>query len=183
MPALLSNYQGSTTANQPNAYAGMASIYPNLGQTGAQASQNILANLKGELSPETINTIQDEAARFGVTSGMPLSTLAGSRGLSRLGLATQGVQEQGLQDFLNTLKGYAGTVTPTPGELISQQLGQGDLAQRAAQLAEQASQFGRSFPEQQREFDISQGLRNQQYYAGLGPSYLGAMGSYLNYLQ
>lgn len=178
----LTNMQGPTTATEPSAYQSMSSVYPNLTQTGAQASQNILANLRGELSPETINTIQDEAARFGITSGIPMSTLAGSRGLSRLGLTSQQVQEQGLQDFLNTLKSYAGTVTPTSGELISQELGRGNLQQQAANLAEQSYQFGKTFPEQQREFDIENYLRNQQFYAGLGPSYLSAMGSYLNYL-
>lgn len=174
--------QGPTTATEPSAYQNMSSVYPNLSGISNQASQNILANLRGELSPETINTIQDEAARFGITSGIPMSTLAGSRGLSRLGLTSQQVQEQGLQDFLNTLKSYSGTVTPTTSDIVSR-YGIDTSAQTAAnELAQRAYQFGQTFPEQQREFDIENYLRNQQFYAGLGPSYLSAMGSYLNYL-
>lgn len=179
----------------------LATVYPGLQQAQNVAAQNTLSRLRGELSPETINAIQDKAARFGLSAGMPGSGIAGSYGKKLLGLTTEGIQGQGLNDYLNALKAYSGTLSPTPGELLgaatsiygtnvgaaTSRYGANLGAQTAAnQLAQQASQFGATFPESQRQFDVSSTLQNQQNqnqlglsYANLGQNYLN---SYLNFL-
>ena len=120
-----------TSGTGTNAYANMEGVMPGLSNLGGQASQNILSELQGELSPGTVNAIQDESARFGLGAGISGSTLSGSRGLSRLGLTTEQMQGQGLQDYLNTLKGYSGTLTPTTGEDIQQGIAQDQLGEQA----------------------------------------------------
>lgn len=157
------------------AYGNMKALYPNLDDTKSQASANILNELKGQLSPETVNSIQDEAARFGVSSGMPLSGLAGNRGLKNLGLSVEQLQGQGLQDYLNSLKTYSGTLAPTTGEL-TQKYGIDTSAATAA--AGQGLDAAR-LAEQQREFDISHYLQNALQTGGLNQSYLN---TYMNLL-
>ena len=111
------------SANDPLTYQNnFSSLYPNLSATQGQASANTLSQLRGELSPETLNSIQDSAARFGIGSGMPLggggSTIAGNFGRKLVGQTSQGLQSQGLQNYLNTLQGYSGTLMPTTGETM-----------------------------------------------------------------
>ena len=66
-------------------------------------------------------------------------------------------------------------------------LGEGQLGLGQAQLGQQAYQFGQTFPESQRQFDISSLLNqlNAQNqlglgYASLGPSYLNSILNMLN---
>lgn len=92
----------------PNRYEGVQSIYPNISGLTGGAGNIIQSEMAGELSPETINTIQDEAARFGLASGLPLSGLSGNRGLRSLGLSVEGRQRQGLQDYGS----FLGTLAP-----------------------------------------------------------------------
>jgi hypothetical protein len=160
--SVLATPSGAVSTPQNTAYSSIAALYPNLSKTQGQASANILSEMQGELSPETINAIQDEAARFGVSSGLPMSQFAGHRGLRNLGLNVEQTQQQGLQDFLNTLKGYSGTLAPTTGDVTQLQLGQQGAGSQAASLAEQA-----------REFDISHYLQNQQ----------NQLNSYLSFVQ
>lgn len=68
-----------------------------------------MGELQGVLSPETIKTIQDHAAQFGITSGMPGSGLEGMAGLRSLGLNVEALQQQGLGQYGNLLQGLAGT--------------------------------------------------------------------------
>lgn len=183
-----------------------STLYPNLSATQAQVSGNTLARLRGELSPETLNTIQDEAARFGVRSGMPGSGISGTRGVRNLGLTAEGQQSQGLADYLNTLKTYSGTLMPTTGEQIgaetaittanigaeaskysankSAETAANALAQQAAQFSltfpESQRQFDSGFGENQRQFDVSHTLQNNQFYAGLENNYLNSYLQFLN---
>lgn len=177
-----------------NFNAAFSELYPNLETAQGQIASNTLSRLRGELSPETINAIQDQAARFGILSGMPGSALAGNTGRRLLGNTIEGLQSQGLQDYLNTLKAYSGTLMPTTGETIGAETSrygtdvgaatsryQADLAARTAAnaLGQQAYQFGLTFPESQRQFDVSQAGENQRYYSGLDQNYLN---SYLSFL-
>lgn len=98
----------------PNPAGDLAGVYPNLsGQTG-QLSKNIMSELQGELSPETINMIQDKAARFGVSMGSPGSPFAGAQGLKNLGLTVEQQQKGGLADYLNAITGISKTQTVSP---------------------------------------------------------------------
>jgi len=133
----------------PNPAEDLAALYPNLTGANTQVSQNIMGELKGELSPETINSIQDEAARFGVASGMPGSGLSGNRGLRNLGLSVENLQGKGLSDYLSALTGISHTQTVSP-ELQSTIAGRNaEMAaapnpQEAAQRLEQLARGGGS---------------------------------------
>jgi hypothetical protein len=98
----------------PNPYGDLSSVYPNLGQTNAAASGAVLSKLRGELSPETLANIQNAAASFGVSSGMPGSGLQIHRNLRDLGLSTEALQQQGLQDYNSLIPTVSGTQTVRP---------------------------------------------------------------------
>lgn len=171
----------STTSNFANNFA---SIYPNAGATQSAVAANTLSRLRGELSPETLSAIQDQAARFGMGAGIPGSGVSGSYGRKLLGQTIEGLQSQGLQDYLNTLKTYSGTLMPTTGEQLGAETSRyatdvgsatsrygEDVGARTAanSLAQQAYQFGLTFPESQRQFDV---LSEQNY-----------LNNYLNFLK
>lgn len=176
----------ATTGTAPF-YQNFSTLYPNLSATQGQVSENTLSRLRGELSPETLNAIQDTAARFGIASGMPLgsggNTITGNFGRKLVGQTVEGLQSQGLQDYLNTLQGYSGTLMPRTGEVLGAETSRYgvDVGARTAgnALSEQARQFNLTFPESVRQFDTLHGLQNQQFYAGLDRDYLN---SYLQFL-
>jgi len=87
-------------------------IYPGLKQQAGQVSGNVMGELEGVLSPETIDMINQHAAEFGVSSGMPLSGFAGAQGARSLGLAVENLQQQGLRDYLSSLQGIGQTTLP-----------------------------------------------------------------------
>jgi hypothetical protein len=92
----------------PSLWQQATSAIPGLGGLTGQASQNIMNELQGQLSPETIKMIQDHAASFGVASGMPGSGLEINTGLRSLGLTSEQLQQQGLQNYLSTIQGVGG---------------------------------------------------------------------------
>jgi hypothetical protein len=92
----------------PSLWQQAGSAIPGLGGLTSQASQNIMGELKGQLSPETIQMIQDHAASFGVGAGMPGSGFAINTGLRSLGLTAEQLQQQGLQNYLSTIQGVGG---------------------------------------------------------------------------
>jgi hypothetical protein len=96
----------------PSTYDQVSSIYPNLGGQVGQMSGNIGNELAGQLSPETIASLQQHAAQFGVQSGMPNSQFEGNQGLAQLGLDVRATQHQGGQDLLAAQTSLAGTQTP-----------------------------------------------------------------------
>lgn len=98
----------------PNPAGDLSAVYPNLTPQNAQISSNIMSELRGDLSPEAINSIRDQAANFGVSSGMPGSQLASYGGLRNLGIATHEMQRRGLQDYLAATSGIKGTQTVDP---------------------------------------------------------------------
>lgn len=98
----------------PNPFSDLSSVYPNLSNTNAQLSSNVMSALKGQLSPETIAAIQDNAARFGVQSGMPGSGLQRNLTLRDLGLATEARQDQGAQQYGSLIPVISGTQTVRP---------------------------------------------------------------------
>lgn len=99
----------------PNPFSDLSSIYPNLSGTNAQLSSNIASQLRGELSPDTIAALQDNAATFGVTSGMPGSQFQANYGLRSLGLSRENQINQGIQNYNQTIPVVSGTQTVNPG--------------------------------------------------------------------
>lgn len=98
----------------PNPYADLSKVYPNLSGTNAQLSGDILSQLKGQLSPQTMQMIQDAGASYGVASGMPGSGMARNRTLRDLGIASEDVQNKGIQNYISSLPTISRTQTVSP---------------------------------------------------------------------
>lgn len=98
----------------PDPFGNLAALYPNLSGANSQISANIMNELTGQLSPSTINNLRNQAASFGVSSGLPGSDFSGYQGLANLGLTTEKLQGQGLQDYLNAITGISKTQTLDP---------------------------------------------------------------------
>ncbi len=112
----------------PNPYQDLQRHLPNLGPLNNAAGSDILANLQGQLSPETMARIQDASAAFGISSGMPGSGLQRSRTARDLGLATEDLQAKGLQQYNQTIPTISSTQTVSPAL-------QADIASRNATFA------------------------------------------------
>lgn len=169
----------SSLTNPAQFQSNFAALFPNAAATQSAVSGNTLSRLRGELSPETLSAIQDRAARFGMSAGIPGSGVSGSYGRKLLGQTIEGLQSQGLQDYLNTLRTYSGTLMPTTGEQLGAETSRyatdvgaatsrygEDVGARTAanSLAQQAYQFGLTFPETQRQFDVNTELNYLQNY-------------------
>lgn len=95
----------------PSPYQQTTSLAPNLGAPAVgQLSNNILSELQGQISPQALKNMQDQAARFGISSGMPgsnayLGSLANNKNLLGNILTTEQLQHQGAQDYLAAITG------------------------------------------------------------------------------
>jgi hypothetical protein len=92
------------------------SAYPNLSGTNSQLSSALSSELTGQLSPATLAAIQDAAASYGVSSGMPGSGLAINRGPRDIGLATENLIHQGIGDYTSAIPAVSSTQTVNPGQ-------------------------------------------------------------------
>jgi hypothetical protein len=88
--------------------------YPNLSGTNAALSSALTSELTGQLSPQTIAAINDAAASYGVTSGMPGSGLATNRFPRDIGLTTEGLMHQGIGDYSGAIPAVSSTQTVNP---------------------------------------------------------------------
>lgn len=93
--------------------------YPNLSGTNAQLSSALSSELAGQLSPATIAAINDAAASYGISSGMPGSGLATNRFPRDIGLATEGLIHQGIGDYSGAIPAVASTQTVNPNTAAS----------------------------------------------------------------
>lgn len=127
---------GPVTA-PPSIYQQTAKVNPALGKQTAQQGQNVLNELSGVLSPETLQNIQQHAAEMGVASGMPGSQFGQFGELRSIGLDSQALQHQGLQDYLGSLQGIgASQLSPN---LIAE-IATNNAMMRAAPNPEEAAQ-------------------------------------------
>lgn len=90
--------------------------YPNLSGTNSQLSSALSSELTGQLSPATLAAIQDAAASYGVSSGMPGSGLAINRGPRDIGLATEDLIHRGIGDYASTIPAVSATQTVNPSQ-------------------------------------------------------------------
>lgn len=105
--------------SMPNPYGDLSALYPNLGNTNGQVSADVLSKLRGELSPETIQGLQEAAASFGVANGMPgsggtVGTATNNYNLRSLGLAKEGQIKEGVSEYNSTLPTVSATQTVKP---------------------------------------------------------------------
>lgn len=94
----------------------LSSVFPNLSGANAAASGALASELTGQLSPQTIAAINDAAASYGVTSGMPGSGLAQNLFPRSIGLATEQLQHQGIGDYSSLIPSVSGTQTVSPAQ-------------------------------------------------------------------
>lgn len=107
----------------PDPYGDLSAHLPGLANLNAGASGVVQSQLSGELSPETQAAIQDAAARFGISSGMPGSGLVGYRTARDFGLTAMQLQQQGLQNYGPLIGAISSTQTLNPAlqnEIASQ---------------------------------------------------------------
>lgn len=98
----------------PDPFADLSGVYPGLKDTNTTAASAISKQLGGQLSPGTINLLQDQGAQWGVASGMPGSGLARSRTARDLGLTSEGLVNQGLSNYAKLISTISGTQTVNP---------------------------------------------------------------------
>jgi hypothetical protein len=106
----------------------------------------VIHELTGELPPDVISSIEDEGARYGVTSGMPGSTLARNRTAKNVGLTSLGLQRSGLQDYLGLTTGVKSNQTVPPAlqaEIASNNANLNAAPDPAARAAELEAAFNR----------------------------------------
>lgn len=95
----------------------LAAAYPNLGQTNAAVSRSIMAGLEGELSPATINALQDANAAFGISSGMPgmrPGSFLNFRLGRNIGTTAEALKNQAIQQYNALIPTISGTQTVSP---------------------------------------------------------------------
>lgn len=98
----------------PNPYGDISSVYPNLDQTNAGVSGDILSKLGGTLSPGTENALKNASATFGLKDGMPNSGLSWNQLYGNIAGAIEGQQQEGIQDYNATLPVVSRTQTVSP---------------------------------------------------------------------
>lgn len=98
---------------------GLNQAYPNLSGTNANVASALNSELTGQLSPQTIAAINDAAASFGVTSGMPGSGLAMNRFPRDIGLASEQLIQQGLGNYSSIIPAISATQTVNPSQQAS----------------------------------------------------------------
>ena len=86
---------------------------PNYGAMTTSATGNIQSMLNGQVSPSTMMNMGNQAASRGVSLGQPNSPISNNIGLNLLGTTSEGLQQQGLQDY-NTFSGTAGSQQQNP---------------------------------------------------------------------
>ena len=123
-----------TTPVPPSTFEQVNTAIPGLTGAGSKISDLIMQELQGEISPEAIRNMQDAAARFGITSGMPGSnaipgTLANNRNLLSNILTTRDIQSQGQRDYANLLGAVGQQQTP---QSLAAGLSQSNAQLRAA---------------------------------------------------
>lgn len=92
----------------------LASVFPGLQGANALASNDILSNLSGTLSPGTQGALQNASADYGVTSGMPGSGLDWNSLYGNIANASQQQQQTGLSEYNQTVPTISGTQTISP---------------------------------------------------------------------
>jgi len=96
----------------PSTYAQVGNVAPALPQLTKSATDVVGSELSGQLSPGTINFLQDTAARFGISAGMPGMGAGGfgsNQFLRNLGMTSEGLSQRGVQDY----QGILGTLAST----------------------------------------------------------------------
>lgn len=165
------------TAIPPSTFQQTINAVPGLGGGAPnQLTANIMSELQGQINPQALKNMQDAAARFGVTSGMPGSntmsgTLASNANLRNIGLDTLATQRAGQQDYMSALSGF-GAQQLNPALLT--QLSQENALLAAAPDPAQAALVQQQL--YQNALNAARGPSGGTGYSVAGPAGTGAMG-------
>ena len=89
----------------PSEYEQLGNLLPGLPGLTAGASGVVGSQLAGQLSPGTMNLLQDKAASGGVAGGYSGSGFQQNNALASLGLTAEGLQQQGVSNYTNFTTG------------------------------------------------------------------------------
>ncbi len=98
----------------PDPYGDLKRILPGLDNLNSEAANVILSQLKGELSPETINALTNKAAELGVAGGMPGAGTWDHLLLGNIAGGTESLQNQGISNYNATIPTVSRTQTVSP---------------------------------------------------------------------
>lgn len=126
----------------PNPAQDLGFQLPGLPQLNQAASGDVLNELQGNLSPGTQKLLQDQAAQFGVGSGMPGSGLATNRYLRDLGLTSENLINQGIGNYSKLIPTVSGTQTVNPN--LQSQIASRNALVNAAPVPGQSQNFAQS---------------------------------------
>ena len=85
---------------------------------------NITSNLAGEVSQGTTNQLAQQAAEFGIGSGVPGSGASTSNFLARYGLTSEGLTQQGGKDYMGLMSSWPFQETQTASATTDQSANQ-----------------------------------------------------------
>ncbi len=145
-------------ATPPNIFSQVNQAVPGFGGLTQGTSNVIGSELSGQVSPATLKAMQNAAATFGVTSGMPGSGLQQNGLFGNIAGFSENRQRQGLQDYLGTL-GTVGHTMTDPGLAA-------EIASRNSNMAA-APDPQKAAERQLQEWLMKFGLANQ--LGGYGP--------------
>jgi len=100
--------------SMPNPAGDLSAQLPGLSTLNATASSDLQSKLGGTLSPGTQAALQNAAATYGVTSGMPGSQLTWNSLYGNIAGASEAQQQQGLQDYPSLTGAVSSTQTVSP---------------------------------------------------------------------
>lgn len=98
----------------PKPYQNFGQVFPGLQGTSTAASSGVLNELEGQLSPDTLASIQNQGAAWGVASGMPGSGVQHNLELLNAATASQGQQAQGLKNYQSVVSPESRYLTVAP---------------------------------------------------------------------
>jgi len=130
----------------PSPAKDLAAELPGLKNLNTEASDNIMTQLRGEVSPDTIRSIQDASASWGVGAGMPGSGLAVNAGLRTVGQSSEALQQQGQQNLNAMTSSVSNTQTASPE--LQAQVAMQNAANAAAPDPTAAAQYSQSLFDQ-----------------------------------
>lgn len=180
---------GVTNTTAPRNYQqDLESILPGISGTLGQQLGNINNLISGTESPAIT---QNMNAYWGANSGLaPGSEFLRNRAVDLFGERSAQRQAQGGQDLLGLLGGVSAPLSSYRGQDVQRELGLGGLALGQGELGQRQYEFGKTFPESQRQFDITSGNQMNQFQQdldlrkmlGVGNLNLSTLQSYLQYL-
>jgi hypothetical protein len=103
----------------PDVAAQLEQQLPGIGNINEAAAQGVLADLRGELAPSTVNAIQQAAAQWGAGAGVPGSGLAQQAGLRDIGLTAEAQRQKAMQNYAQLAGTVSQTQTVSPETQIS----------------------------------------------------------------